>query len=146
MGLSCKLLGHKYDGCVCIRCGAPHPEGHAWVAAEGRCSRTCTRCGLTEPLPHEWFHCRCKRCGEQRDSHHLWLKKSACERVCRICGLERETHDWRPVDRGVDRCAACGRIHRLSAEEIARRDEEFASADSFQEPFEDAGDYPPEPD
>jgi len=146
VGLSCKLLGHKYDGCVCIRCGAPHPEGHAWVAAEGRCSRTCTRCGLTEPLPHEWFHCRCKRCGEQRDSHHLWLKKSACERVCRICGLERATHDWRPVDRGVDRCAACGRIHRLSAEEIARRDEEFASADSFQEPFEDAGDYPPEPD
>jgi hypothetical protein len=107
---------------------------------------TCARCGLTAAVPHEWFHCRCKRCGEQRDNHHLWLKKNACEQVCRVCGAERETHDWRPMDRGVDKCAGCGRTRRLTAAEVARRDEEWASADRFAEPPEDMADYPPEQD
>ena len=146
MGLICKLLGHRYEGCHCVRCGALHPQGHQWVEAEGKCEHTCARCGLTEALPHDWFHCRCKRCGEQRNDHHLWLKKSACEQVCRICGAERETHAWRHVDRGLDRCAVCGRTHRLSAEEIARRDEEWTTADSFEEAYESGDEYPPEQD
>ena len=32
------------------------------------------------------------------------------------------------------------------AEEIARRDEEWAAADAYAEGFDDAQDYPPEPD
>ena len=146
MGLICKLLGHRWVNCRCARCGESRDEGHQWVEAEDRCERACSICGKTEIIPHQWFHCRCKRCGEQRDEHHLWLKKSACEQVCRICGKERETHDWRHVDRGVDRCAACGATHHLSAEEIARRDEEWAATDEYAESFEEVEDFPPEQD
>lgn len=146
MGLICKLAGHHYEGCACTRCGAPRPEGHDWAMAEGKCERVCQRCGQTEEVPHEWFHCRCKQCGEQRDEQHLWLKKSRCEQVCRVCGKEREKHDWRPLDRGVDKCAVCGCTRRLTAEEVARRDEEWAASDLFEEPAEDIMDFPPEPD
>lgn len=140
------LIGHRWEGCRCARCGEMRAEGHQWVETEDKCEHTCVVCGVTETVPCEWFHCRCKRCGTQRDEHHLWLKKTACEQVCRICGKERETHDWRHVDRGVDRCAACGKTHRLSAEEIAQRDEEWAATDDYTETFDDATDFPLEQD
>ena len=116
------------------------------MEAENRCEHTCSVCGATETVPHDWFYCQCQRCGQQRDEHHQWLKKTECERVCRLCGKERQQHDWRHVDRGVDRCAACGKTHRLSAEEIARRDEEWASSDEYTQTYEDAPDAPPEQD
>lgn len=146
MGFLCKVIGHRWAGCRCVRCGATRQEGHQWVEAEGRCEHTCSVCGLTEAVPHEWFHCRCKRCGEQRDDHHLWLTKGPCEQVCRICGQERETHDWRHVNRGVDRCAVCGQTYRLSPEEIARRDEEWSATDEFTEVFPDWPEEPTEVD
>lgn len=146
MGLICKLLGHRFDQCRCSRCGAQRDTGHRWVLADGACKRTCSICGKEETIPHDWFLCRCERCGELRDEHHFWLAKSQCEQVCRICGAERETHAWQHVDRGVDRCAVCGKTHRLTPEEIARRDEEWAEADVYDDPFEEALDYPPEPD
>ena len=146
MGWICKLLGHRWEGCRCARCGATRNEGHRWVEAEGRCEHTCEVCGAVETVPCEWYHCRCKRCGAQRDAHHLWLVKSPCEKVCRICGEEQEKHDWRHVDRGLDRCAACGETHRLTPEEIARRDEAWATTDDSTEGFDDAPDYPPETD
>jgi len=146
VGLLCKLLGHRWDGCRCVRCGQTNDKGHRWVETDGKCERACSVCGRTETVPCTWFHCRCERCGALRDEHHLWLKKTACEQVCRVCGKERETHDWRHADRGLDRCAACGKTHRLSAEEIARRDEEYSSVDDYLETVEDTPDYPPEPD
>ena len=146
MSLMCKVLGHRWNGCVCTRCGATREEGHLWVEAENRCEHTCSVCGATETVPHDWFYCQCQRCGQQRDEHHQWLKKTECERVCRLCGKERQQHDWRHVDRGVDRCAACGKTHRLSAEEIARRDEEWAASDEYTQTYEDAPDAPPEQD
>lgn len=146
MGLICKLLGHRFVHCRCVRCGQTRDAQHLWETAEGRCEHTCSVCGKTEAIPHEWYHCRCKRCGKQRDEQHLWLKKTRCEQVCRICGQERETHDWKPVDRGLDRCAACGCTHRLSAEEIQRRDEQWAATDAYAEGFDETADYPPEPD
>ena len=146
MNWICKLLGHRWEGCRCARCGQTRDTGHRFAEAEGRCEHTCALCGKTEPVPHTWDHCRCARCGQQRDTHHLWLKKSECEQVCRICGQERDIHDWRHVDRGVDRCAVCGAVHRLTAEEIARRDEEWAAADVPAEEFDGAQDYPPDPD
>ena len=146
MGMLCKLLGHHWKGCQCTRCGQTRNEGHQWVEAEDKCEHTCSICGLTETVPCEWFHCRCERCGAVRDEHHLWLKKSACEQVCRICGMERETHNWKHVDRGVDRCTACGKTRRLSAEEIAKRDEEYALTDEYTDRADDTVDYSPEPD
>ncbi len=146
MGLICTLLGHRYEHCRCVRCGHIRDAEHQWEEVEGRCERVCAVCGKREEIPHDWFYCRCKRCGQQRDTHHRWLKKSACEQVCRVCGQERETHDWRHIDRGLDRCAVCGKTHRLSAEEIARRDEQWAATDEYAETFEEAVDYPPEPD
>ena len=38
------------------------------------------------------------------------------------------------------------KTHRLSAEEIARRDEQWAATDDYTETFEDTGDCPPEQD
>lgn len=146
MGLICKLLGHRYEHCRCTRCGAQRDEGHQWLEAEGTCLHTCAICGKEDALPHDWFHCRCKRCGQQRQEQHLWLKKSACEQVCRICGEERGTHTWQHVDRGVDRCKHCGKTHKLTPEEIARRDEEWAATDPFEEGYEDLPDYTPDPD
>ena len=137
----CKLFGHRWDGCRCSRCGLTRNEGHAWVESAEQCEHTCAVCGVTETVPCTWFHCRCNRCGALRDEHHLWLAKTPCEQVCRVCGKERETHDWRHVDRGVDKCAVCGTLHRLTAEEIARRDEEWASTDDFPERFEDEPDF-----
>ena len=146
MGFLCKLFGHRYEHCRCTRCGAQRDEGHVWVEAEGKCEHTCEICGKTESVPHDWFHCRCKRCEEQRDEHHLWLKHGKCEQVCRICGEERQTHDWRHADRGLDRCAACGKTHRLTAEEIAKRDEEWSATDEYADEFADLPDEPPEQD
>lgn len=146
MGLICQIFGHQWMGCRCARCGKQRNEGHQWVETEGSCEHTCAVCGLTETVPHTWNHCRCTRCGQQRDEHHHWLKKTTCEQVCRICGQERETHDWRHVDRGVDRCAICGLTHRLTPEEIAQLDEEWEEADVYAEVFEDDSEFPADPD
>ena len=146
MSWICKLLGHRWRGCRCVRCGRTREQGHRYVEAEDRCEHTCETCGKTEPVPHDWYGCRCARCGEVRNEQHQWLKKTPCERVCKICGQERETHEWRHVDRGLDRCAVCGRTHRLTPEEIARRDEEWASAGADPEGFDGVPDESPDQD
>ena len=53
------------------------------------------------------------------------MATSPCEEICRICGKERESHEYVPAERGVDECRRCGKARRLSAEEIARRDQEW---------------------
>ena len=44
---------------------------------------------------HDWDHCRCKRCGKLRNSHHA---VECCGEVCRICGKTID-HDWEAVKR-----------------------------------------------
>ena len=134
MSFLCKWIGHRWDGCRCVRCGAQRNEGHRWTQTEGACEQVCSICGRSEPTPCAWNHCVCTRCGQTRDSHHDWMATAPCEEVCRVCGKERDNHDWHGVSRGVDRCAACGKTRRLTAEEIARRDEEWQEqGDEFVE-------------
>lgn len=110
MSIWCKLMGHR------------------WQPVEGKCQQTCARCGERRDIPHDWHHCACKRCGALRGEAHDWMYTSECEQVCRICGEEREEHRWVPLDRGLDKCRSCGKLHKLTPDEIASRDEEWENS------------------
>ena len=125
MSFWCKVLGHRWDACRCIRCGTQREEGHRWSLAEGICEQQCQVCGKEEAVACQWHHCACKHCGSLRDKHHDWMDTSSCEQVCRICGKERASHNWQPLRRGMDQCKHCGKQHMLTPSEIEQRDEEW---------------------
>ena len=127
MSFWCKILGHQWNACRCQRCGAEGERRHRFVPTEGQCIQICEVCGKEEEIPHSWNHCACNRCGEVRDEDHDWMGLTECEQVCRICGKQQTHHQWKPVERGVDRCRYCGKTHKLSPDEIAERDEEWAN-------------------
>lgn len=102
--------------------------GHQWEMAEGRCEKTCVRCGLVMETPHSWHHCACSHCGALRDQNHDWMYTTECEQVCRVCGKERAEHRWQPLGRGLDKCRNCGKVHKLSPQEIEERDEEWENS------------------
>ncbi len=96
MGLACKITGHKWNGCVCVRCGERRDEGHSYQldaersARSGQCVVVCSICGASKSHPHEWSGCTCLRCGARRDEEHLW---QGCR--CAACGKARdEGHEW----------------------------------------------------
>lgn len=82
MGLACTVIGHKWDGCTCRRCGAVRDEAH------------------------DWNSCTCRKCGKVRDAeqyHSYWIKKEvrgapehyriigqSC--TCSVCHKIRDTH------------------------------------------------------
>lgn len=100
------LLGHKWNGCICSRCGVARDEGHHWVS-DKKCKEHCSvcgqvkeqhsfngcrcmRCGAIRGERHNWENCVCKRCGSIRDEQHIW---DGC--VCSKCKTARdEAHDW----------------------------------------------------
>ena len=125
MSFRCVILGHHWEACRCTRCGKR--KKHRFEPVEDKCVQRCADCGQEEPTPHQWHHCACSRCGEVRDEAHDWMAIAECEQVCRVCGQERAEHRYVPVDRGVDRCRHCGKIHKLTAEEIEKRDEEWSN-------------------
>ena len=63
MGFTCKIFGHKWNGCKCERCGKIRGE------------------------QHDWEKCICKRCGTIRDTEHNYkpMKHQFRER-CSVCG------------------------------------------------------------
>ena len=77
MGFRC-LLGHKWNGCICEKCGSTRDEGHDWDLCRG----VCRKCGKTQPERHEWDGCRCIRCGKEQ---HEWEGN-----LCKRCGKEAE--------------------------------------------------------
>lgn len=96
MGLACKISGHKWNGCTCMRCGERRDEGHMFLLAaakEGQarqCTMACHICGATRPAEHDWRGCRCTRCDATRDQDHDW---NGC--LCALCGKIRdEGHEW----------------------------------------------------
>lgn len=115
MGMACKIAGHKWDGCICARCGAkrcacaPASDplkygGHDWDGC------VCRRCGALRRLWdeegserdswHDWDGCRCRKCRETRDEGHVW---DGCK--CKACGKVRdEGHVWDGC-----MCRACGK-------------------------------------
>ena len=103
MSLACKIVGHKWNGCACSRCGERRDEGHEWDGC------TCSCCGKHRDEGHQWDACVCTRCGERRDiGHRFNLGRGDCVYACDMCGKTRVRHDW---DGCV--CRTCGE-HRDS--------------------------------
>ena len=58
MRLSCKLLGHKWNGCKCKRCG--FIREHDWRGCK------CSQCGEKRNKEHDWYGLNCRKCGKTR--------------------------------------------------------------------------------
>lgn len=90
--LLCKLLGHKWQYCVCLRC---RETCHEW---QDGC--TCHKCEEVNYFKHKWNGCTCKICKFVKDEGHNW---EHC--VCKICGAKRDAkHNWNGC-----KCAKCGK-------------------------------------
>ncbi len=97
MNLICKLFGHKWLRCICLRCHEKRDENHQWGVDKESC--ICVLCGARRE--HEWDHCKCKICGRLRDEDHDW---DGC--TCRKCGAVRdEEHDYNNC-----RCVKCRKM------------------------------------
>mgnify|MGYP000893329743 CR=1 FL=1 len=127
MGQSC-ILGHKWNGCKCERCGKVRDKEHQWDACRGECTicrkkckveheyfidpktckMTCKKCGhTTGQVYHEWDGCICRRCGATGDYAH---DMNGC--TCRRCGkVDNRFHEWVMLEgRCEQRCAVCGKV------------------------------------
>jgi hypothetical protein len=62
VGLSC-MLGHKWNGCKCERCGKVRDEQHDWDLCKGKCKR----CGKYGSVQHDWNGYKCVRCGAENE-------------------------------------------------------------------------------
>ena len=131
MNLLCKMFGHSWDhckcvrcgeirdedhewfGCRCINCGKTRDEGHIWNYTGGNtklCVRTCSRCHKAEKRPHRMVDVpgkcfqECAVCGYKSTPRHSW---NGC--TCTVCGEKRDDqHDW--VRNGcTERCSICGK-------------------------------------
>ena len=78
---------------------------------------------------HKWRGCRCERCGQQRDEHHLFEPvEGKCEQVCSLCGKAEalpcewhhcacvrcgntrdKHHDWMNTSECEQVCRICGK-------------------------------------
>jgi hypothetical protein len=64
----CGKTRHKVKGCMCLRCGEPfHDQGLFFC--------NCYRCG---EVAHTWSDCRCTRCGDENHEFE--------DGICRRCG------------------------------------------------------------
>lgn len=96
--------GHDWDGCTCRKCGQINDELHTWENC------VCTQCGKKrdqDDPDHAWSFCKCKKCGATRDRGHKW---DGC--VCTLCGAERP-HEWGD-DRRCKHCGTCN--HEMNEE------------------------------
>ncbi len=159
MSMMCKLSGHKWNGCICSRCGEKRDEGHAWDGC------TCNVCGKTRDAEHrfelvpkghlEWDRqrerhilqpkhiFRCERCGKERFEEHEWTGE-ACQTVCRVCGgkaimfgsYTREkmgiSHRW-SGNTCKDHCEICGEPYPAKhVYERIRSEEEHGSGKAYR--------------
>jgi hypothetical protein len=94
-GCRCERCGrlrdaeHLWDGCLCPKCGLGRDEGHDWVTVD--CRRKCRRCGREGSPEHDWGGCVCRRCGNlwpgAPQETHVW---QGCR--CQVCQVTR--HQW----------------------------------------------------
>ena len=126
MGFICKIFGHKWNGCKCVKCGTTRDDGHNWLIVKGKCIEKCSICGKERSVEHKWNGCRCERCGTIRDEQHDWdLCKGKCKRCsktqpeqhiwdgckCSRCGKVRdEGHKYLPTkSKCIEECSICGK-------------------------------------
>ena len=58
MSCLCKLSGHRWADCKCVRCGEVRDEAHDWNGC------TCKVCGKTRDREHRFRGGRCEVCGK----------------------------------------------------------------------------------
>jgi len=105
MGFTCKIFGHKWNGCKCEKCGDIIDEGHNWSIIKGKCIEKCFVCGKERSVEHKWNGCKCEQCGATRDVEHNWsIIKGKCIEKCSVCGKECSVeHKWSGC-----KCEQCG--------------------------------------
>jgi hypothetical protein len=99
---ACGEERHKWDGCVCKKCGARQP-GHTW---NDECN--CPQCGFSAPVwasIHEWNGCACRRCDSKRDAEHIWDEKCRCLRCNKLAPDSDPVHLWNGCV-----CGNCGTL------------------------------------
>lgn len=93
------LLGHKWKGCKCARCGEVRDQEHSFDLCRGQC----VVCGKKQTPEHAWNGCTCSRCGVVRDEGHVF---DLCLGKCSLCGKEvTPEHTWSDC-----LCARCGAV------------------------------------
>jgi len=129
------VLGHKWNGCTCARCGAVRNAGHSFAPVPGSCTMKCARCGAEGPAQHRWSKngrgCKCTVCGATRaiddlNAHDFpyvfdpndpgGTKVQGCK--CQVCGYVKKSefggHVYKySYERGSSRhkgvCVTCGK-------------------------------------
>lgn len=134
VGLICKLLSHKWNGCICERCGEKRDKQHNWngckctVCGKLRneqhdwdlCKGKCRQCGASQTAKHVLEGCKCSLCGKVMDIYskcHTWeyFSPNSCEKVCTQCGIKKNAeHDW-----DVCVCKHCGEMRETYADQRA---------------------------
>lgn len=126
MTLACTIIGHKWNGCTCQRCGAIRDEEHDW----NNC--TCRKCGKVrdEEQHHSYWmrkdvggapeyyriigqSCTCSVCHKIRDTHHRYRNGK-----CEVCGatLDANFSTMGPAEiAGVAFCARYSTAQRMQA-------------------------------
>ena len=61
--MACLL--HKWDGCICLKCGKTRHEGHLYENVPGKCQKKCAKCGFQVQIEHTWNGLKCDICGER---------------------------------------------------------------------------------
>ena len=92
MGLVCKMVGHKWEGCACARCGERNPDWraeHDW--------------GPATPLDRKSHRITCARCGHYRIQPHRFEMAEGCAVRCAECGYLLAWHDFADGS-----CVRCG--------------------------------------
>ena len=101
MAITCKIAGHKWNGCSCSRCGARNPDWtakHSWGAAEPLADP-----GMAGRARKE-HKVTCTGCGEHRHEPHNFEAAPDCIVRCTACGYELVWHDF--ADGACTRCGA----------------------------------------
>jgi DNA-directed RNA polymerase subunit RPC12/RpoP len=111
MSITCKLFGHKWNGCKCERCDETRDVGHNFIIIGDKCIEKCVICDKKHNIEHEWDGCKCQHCGLTRDvSHRFEPLINVCKQKCVVCGKEQDMlHDWHGVI-----CDHCGEKLNIS--------------------------------
>lgn len=114
------LFGHKWNGCICSRCGKKRDIEHRFDACRGQC----VLCGKKTAVEHSWRGCRCTRCAASRDEGHEF---DLCRGQCTLCGKKQAPeHAWEDC-----LCTRCGAVRDQGHRFIPFVDDpDFTCADS----------------
>ncbi len=143
MKISCVIMGHKWKGCKCERCGKQRDQEHDYRPCEGSCYKVCSICGrkkTPEFNDHKWNGCKCSVCGLVRNSGHEFHRvkgakrygvcgtKSASDQyACNWCTEKDCNHVELTPEADYYRCSICGKREGTEAVRKSRENKYFDS-------------------